>query len=293
MNWNLDDIPDLTGRVAVVAGPHCPRGHATVRHLAKHGAHVALVGGGLDALNRARQELLTDVPGASLDVHAVGENSIADSVTAAHRVLAIHPRIDLLVNNRCPTVPAAASDTHDQPAAIAPAIGLYAFTATLMTGLAQSPQPRIVTVTALSDQGDPDLALPADDNPQSLAPLSVLDFSRQLHRQLAQSGSRVHCLAADPGRDSAIGSIATAAIGPLGRRLARRMADRGATPQLRAATDPTASRGHIYTPMFNTSGPAMALAMDPPGLYADRKWAASEHLTGIVLTGTTSDNTYS
>ena len=63
-------------------------------------------------------------------------------------------------------------------------------------------------------------------------------------------------------------------------------ADRGAQPQLRAATDPTAHGGQFYGPLWANSGPAVPRpVLRRVGLQKaiDTMWAVSERETGLVL----------
>jgi hypothetical protein len=61
--------------------------------------------------------------------------------------------------------------------------------------------------------------------------------------------------------------------------------ERGAMPQIRAATDPRAKGGEFYGPRFGNAGPAVRLPILRPG--ADRAietlWLVSERETGVRL----------
>ena len=61
--------------------------------------------------------------------------------------------------------------------------------------------------------------------------------------------------------------------------------DRGALPQLRAATDPNARGGEFYGPRFVNSGPAVRLPVLRPGndKAIATLWEVSEHETGVAL----------
>lgn len=296
MAWTVNDIPNQAGRVAVIAGPHCPEGLATARHLVRSDAQVVLVGGSTEALVELRGEVFADVATANVTIVAIAEPTAAATVAAAEAVLAVHPRIDLLIHNSCPMMPADAPLLDSVPAVTFPAIGHFAFTATLMPGLAASPTARIVTITPQSDihdlkagvdlVGDIEIAQIEVVDPDP--PISLLDFPVELHRRLRDANSPVQSLAADPGRhgDGVVATIDKAA-GALSRIYARRQADRRAESQLQAATDPAAVGGELYTPMFNTSGKPMRLPM-----RGSRQPAVGHHWdTTATLTGTNFDPT--
>jgi len=67
MGWQAEDIPDQTGRVAVVTGGNGGLGLETSRQLAAHGAHVVIGARNLAKAEAARTEIESTVPGASLE----------------------------------------------------------------------------------------------------------------------------------------------------------------------------------------------------------------------------------
>jgi hypothetical protein len=68
-SYGFNDIPDLTGKVAIVTGSNTGIGYVTARELAKKGAKVIVaarsVEKGKEAIRRIKEDL-GNVPGASL-----------------------------------------------------------------------------------------------------------------------------------------------------------------------------------------------------------------------------------
>jgi NAD(P)-dependent dehydrogenase (short-subunit alcohol dehydrogenase family) len=68
-SFSFKDIPDLTGKVAIVTGSNTGLGFVSARELAKKGAHVILAARseekGMEAVKRIKQEI-GDIPGAHL-----------------------------------------------------------------------------------------------------------------------------------------------------------------------------------------------------------------------------------
>ncbi len=62
--------------------------------------------------------------------------------------------------------------------------------------------------------------------------------------------------------------------------------DRGAMPQIRAATDPRARGGEFYRPRFGNNGPAVRLPVLRRGNdeAIATLWSVSERETGVRLT---------
>ena len=69
--WTADDIPDLTGRRAVVTGATSGLGEVTAVELARHGAHVVLTARDADRGEQAAARVRAAAPGASVEVGAL------------------------------------------------------------------------------------------------------------------------------------------------------------------------------------------------------------------------------
>src|SRR5450631_2047707 len=99
MSWTAADIPDQTGRVAVVTGANGGLGLETARALAGAGAHVVMAVRNQEKAAEAVADIRRDVPEASLEVVPLDLSSQDSIRSAAEQILAAHQQIDILVNN--------------------------------------------------------------------------------------------------------------------------------------------------------------------------------------------------
>src|SRR4051812_34544286 len=97
--WSTYDIPDLTGRTAVVTGANSGLGLVTARELASHGAHVVVAARSPERGQAALRELQSRVPHGSFELQALDLGSLASVRAFASAISALHPKLDLLVNN--------------------------------------------------------------------------------------------------------------------------------------------------------------------------------------------------
>ncbi|MFJ2788581.1 MULTISPECIES: SDR family NAD(P)-dependent oxidoreductase [unclassified Streptomyces] len=93
--------PSLSGRTVLVTGASSGIGHQTARLLAERGATVLLHGRTQEEARAAVDRLVTlsGVPGARLRAHGADFTRLEEVERLAVRVLAEHPRLDVLVNN--------------------------------------------------------------------------------------------------------------------------------------------------------------------------------------------------
>lgn len=105
--YTHDDIPDLTGKVAIVTGANSGLGYATTVALAARGAHVFLacraMGKALEAIEKAKAEIKTKYPQfkgePNFDFLALDLNDMKKCQHAAQEFLKRGLPLHILVNN--------------------------------------------------------------------------------------------------------------------------------------------------------------------------------------------------
>ncbi|MBV8162176.1 MAG: SDR family NAD(P)-dependent oxidoreductase, partial [Acidimicrobiia bacterium] len=97
--WSANDIPDLSGKTAVVTGANSGLGYETAVALARHGAHVVLAcrdeGRGTEAVDRLR----ADVPDASAELSLLDLADLASVWKFAEAYVDERDNLDILVDN--------------------------------------------------------------------------------------------------------------------------------------------------------------------------------------------------
>jgi NAD(P)-dependent dehydrogenase (short-subunit alcohol dehydrogenase family) len=267
MSWTARDIPDQTGKVAVVTGGNGGLGLETVRELARNGAHVVIGARNLEKAATAQADVKTTVPSASLEVRNLDLGSLASIRAFAAEVLEAHPAIDLLFNNAgLMATPEWTTEDGFEAQFGTNHLGHFELTRLLLPALQRAEAGRVVTTTSTArfSAGEYDL-----DNPHhrgnydqweayGYSKLANLHFSMELNRRLEAAGASVRAFAADPGLAQS-GLQQTTARNLPGRQqefwvgVVERIgqsAAAGALDQLRAGTDPRAKGGAIYRPRW-------------------------------------------
>jgi NAD(P)-dependent dehydrogenase (short-subunit alcohol dehydrogenase family) len=304
MSWTEADIPDQTGRVAVVTGANGGLGLETARALAAKGAHVVLAARNPNRAARARAGILAAYPAAVLQVGQLDLGSLASIRAFAERLRSQHPRVDLLVNNAgVMATPEGRTEDGFETQLGVNHLGHFALTALLLPALLRAPAARVVTVTSTArhmgrpvDPANPHLN--GRYNPwraYGQSKLANVHFALGLQQRLHKEGAAAISLTAHPGLSST--DLQAASVrgseGGTSQRLWHWLAAHtgmapalGALPQLRAATDPNARGGQLYAPRFVNFGPPVRrpLLTRPRDRAAIRTlWAVSERETGISV----------
>ena len=308
MAWSEADIPDQSGRIALVTGANSGLGLETARALAQGGATVLLACRQRSRGEAVRQQLLP-VARAGLEVIDLDLADLASVAAAASQVQREFGRLDLLINNAGVMAPPRrlSRDGHELQFAVNH-LGHFALTTALLPLLKQQSGARVVTVSsgahyfgriAFDDlQGerryDPWTAY-------SQSKLANVMMALQLQEQLVAAGSSTLSIAAHPGlARTNLQPSSVAAKGSWIEGLAYRLLDplfqsaaMGALPQLHAAVAPDARGGALYGPdgLANLGGwpvacKVAAAALD--GSQRRRLWQASEELCGFSSTTTSS-----
>ena len=301
MGWKARDIPDQSGKTAVVTGGNGGLGLATVRALAAHGAHVVIGARNLDKADAARKTVESAVPGASLEIRKLDLGSFAAIAEFAAAVTAAHPAIDLLFNNAgLMAVPEGKTADGYETQYGTNHLGHFALTMRLMPALLAAPAARVVSTSSIArfSAGKYDLTNPSMHGcydpwqAYGLSKRANLQFALELNRRLA--GRSVTAYAADPGFSRTdLQSTSARAMNGLQQRfwviaspLIAQPAANGALCQLRAGTDPNAVGGTLYAPRWFSFGEPVVRKVgrklsDPAQLV--ELWELSERDTGLTL----------
>src|SRR5881394_1220699 len=304
MSWGAADIPDLSGRTAVVTGANGGLGLETSRALARAGAHVVMVARNQEKAAMAEDEILCDAPGASLEGVALDLGSQDSVRAAAERILAMHPAIDILVNNAgVMGIPERRTVDGFEMQFGVDHLGHWSLTALLMPALLRAPAARIVTVTSTAhhmgravDPANPHLEGKYGPwRAYGQAKLANFHFGLGLHRALRGVGAGAASLIAHPGlSNTELQAVSVAETdGGLSQRFFHGLAGstgmspaQGALSRLRAATDPGAKSGQFYGPLFINNGPPVRkpiLRRLGMNRAIERLWEVSERETGLKL----------
>jgi NAD(P)-dependent dehydrogenase (short-subunit alcohol dehydrogenase family) len=290
--WTAADVPDLTGRTAVVTGGNTGLGLEVARVLAERGAQVTIACRNLDKAQHAADS----IPGAS--IVSLDLASLASVREAAAALSTEYERLDLLVNNAgvMMTPYLGTKDGFELQFGINH-LGHFAFTGLLLDRLLAAPAARIVTVSSflhrrgVIDFNDLHSALHYDrTTAYGRSKLANLLFAYELQRRLTAAGAAALSLAAHPGYAR---TQLTQHLPPLmqaGSRLVEpviaQTAAMGALPILRAATDPAAAGGSYYGPggLFEMKGSPQVVRSNKMSYNEDiarRLWSESEQLTEV------------
>jgi NAD(P)-dependent dehydrogenase (short-subunit alcohol dehydrogenase family) len=297
--WTAADVPDQTGRTAVITGANTGIGFETAAVLARHGASVVLAVRSLDKGKDAAARITAATPGADVTVQRLDLASLDSVRAAADELRSRHDTIDLLVNNAgvmwTPRITTADGfelqfgTNH---------LGHFAFTGLLLDRLLLVEGSRVVTISSVAHSR---AWIHFDDlqwersydrgGAYGQTKLANLMFTYELQRRLASTGSTTIAVAAHPGgsntelvRNSPAPLRALNAV--LGPMIAQNAA-MGALPTLRAATDPGVLGGQYYGPdgFRELRGHPKVVESSRQSHDTDiqrRLWAASEDLTGVT-----------
>jgi NAD(P)-dependent dehydrogenase (short-subunit alcohol dehydrogenase family) len=292
-SWTSADIPDQTGRTAVITGGNTGLGYETARALAARGARVVLAVRNLDKGSAAAELIARRSPHADVAVQELDLSSLESVRAAAEELRSRFDRIDLLINNAgVMMTPKQTTRDGFELQFGTNHLGHFAFTGLLLDRLLPVPGSRVVTV---SSNGHHFGRIRFDDlqsergytraGAYGQSKLANLLFTYELQRRLA--GTNTIAVAAHPGGSSS--ELSRHLPPPIQAtfRLVEQSSEMGALPTLRAATDLTVLGAQYYGPdgflqMRGYPRRVTSSSRSHDVAVGQRLWEVSEKLTDVT-----------
>ncbi|MEU5888210.1 oxidoreductase [Streptomyces sp. NPDC047461] len=285
--WNATDLPDLTGRTAVITGANSGIGLTAAAALTGAGAHVVFA-----VRDPRRGEAAARTVNGSVEVRRL---DLADLSSVREFAAAWDGPLDLLINNAgVMMVPEQRTPDGFEMQFGTNHLGHFALTNLLLPYLTD----RVVTVSSGAHRwGDArirfdDLNWTTGYHPNQAyaqSKLANLLFTLELQRRLTESGSAVRALAAHPGYSatnlqSHAASPAARVFMKFGNRFLAQDDKAGTLPTLYAATQDLPGASYVGPDGFGEMRGAPTLVGRSPAASdpatARRLWTMSEELTG-------------
>jgi len=304
-HWGMNDLPDLTGRTAIVTGSTSGIGEVTARALAGRGAATTLAVRDVVRGEAAADTIRRAHPAANVEVRRLDLADLASVRAFTAAWSDAHPEgLDLLINNAgVMALPRRESPDGYEMQLATNHLGHFALTGLLLPALVARPRSRVVTVSSTAHRMG---RIDFDDlqgrrrynawRAYGQSKLANLLFTMELQRRLDLAGLSVLSLAAHPGYSATNLQAAGPRMrgrewlsGPIGimNRVLGQSPEMGALPSLLAATYPGLPGGSYIGPdgFLESRGHPRLVDRSPAArddVTARRLWTVSEELTGVV-----------
>ena len=301
MTWSTADIPDLTGRLALVTGATSGLGYETALELLRHGADVLVAARNPEKAAQAA-ETLTQKAGRAPTVLELDLADLVSVQRAAEEVVKSYDRLDLLINNAGVMAPPYRQTLDGFELQLGTNhLGHFALTGRLFPLLLKGS--RVVTVSSFMHKtvrglGEDDLRRPAGSyrkwESYGKSKLANLLFMLELDRRARAAGVDLLSVGAHPGYASThlqaagpelAGRAVQAQLWAVATRVVAQSAAAGAWPSLYAATYPDLRPGSFVGPSFfeyrGTPKVVLPSRAAQDAELAERLWAWSVEATGV------------
>ncbi|MCE9515143.1 MAG: oxidoreductase [Mycobacterium sp.] len=304
MAWTENEVPDQTGRIAVVTGSNTGLGFDTARVLAARGATVVMACRDTTKADAAATRIRELTPGARVAVQELDLGSLASVRRGAGAIASDYPRIDLLINNAGVMYPPkqVTADGFELQFGTNH-LGHFALTGLLLGNLLPVAGARVVAVASVAhkirariDFEDLQWERRRYGRVASYgqSKLANLMFAYELQRRLVaanHNADRTVAVAAHPGVAATeltrhIPLMNLPGFSRLSGMLLN-TAEMGALATLRAATDPAVTGGEYYGPdglagLRGHPRKVESSRQSQDGEIQRRLWQVSEQLTGVT-----------
>lgn len=301
MRWTESDVPDQSGRLAIVTGSNTGLGYDTARVLAARGATVVMAVRDTDKGDAAAARIRQLTPGAEITVRKLDLGSLASVRTAGAEMAAAHPRIDLLINNAGLMYPPKGTTSDGFELQFGTNhLGHFALTGLLLNNLLGVDGSRVVAVASIAhsirakiDFDDLQWEHRRYDRVASYgqSKLANLMFAYDLQRRLVAANATTISVAAHPGVAATelsrhVPGAGLPGVSWLSGKLLN-SSELGALPTLRAATDLAVRGGQYYGPdgFRELRGYPVLVSSNKQSqdvAVQKRLWTVSEELSGVT-----------
>lgn len=266
--WTQADMPDLTGKIAVVTGANSGLGYESAKALAKKGATVIMAVRNLAKGEQAQVDIRQEVPAATLDVMQADMGDLSSIKTFSEDFKAKYDRLDILLNNAgLMAIPRQTTADGFEMQLGVNHLGHFALTGHLLDVIVKTPQARIHNVTSSANfmgninfddlMGEEDYGRWTAYGQSKLA--NVL-FTFELNKRLQQAGYDTIANVSHPGlvignlqansmHESGTGNVESIFYA-LARPIMSHDISMGILPMLYAMTAENAKGGVMYAPRY-------------------------------------------
>jgi NAD(P)-dependent dehydrogenase (short-subunit alcohol dehydrogenase family) len=294
--WTAEQIPSQAGKLAIVTGANSGLGLVAATELARHGAEVVMACRNIEKAEAAAEKISAET-GVKPDLRQL---DLGDLESVRSFAAGFDGRqVELLLNNAgiMMTPQRKTADGFELQFGTNH-LGHFALTGLLLDGLQRADAARIVTVSSNEHKGGSidfdNLQRETGYTPRGAYQQSKLAnaiFGIELDRRLRAAGSPAISVLAHPGY-SGTNLQSTGPTGMLnaalkvGNLLLAQSPERGALPELYAATAPGVEGGEYYGPdgVQEMRGYPTLTETIPKARDAEtgrRLWQISEQLTGV------------
>jgi NAD(P)-dependent dehydrogenase (short-subunit alcohol dehydrogenase family) len=291
--WTTHNIPDQSGKIAIVTGANSGIGYEAARALALRGATVIMACRSLEKGKDAADRIRSENPPAEVTLQKLDLADLSSVRQFAENFLAEYDRLDILINNGgiMATPYGKTADGFEQQFGTNH-LGHFALTGLLFGLLKSTPESRVITVTSYGHYfgrinfGD----LNSERFYQrwlayAQSKLANVLFGFELQRRSVLSSNNPISVVVHPGY-AATNLQHTTRLWTFLNPILAQSPEMGALPTLYAATSPEIHGGeyigpdgflgqHGYPHLARPSGGSRDQAV------AQRLWEVSERLTGI------------
>ncbi len=292
-HWTEHEIPNQSGRVAIVTGANSGIGWDTARALAQRGAAVVMACRSMAKAQHAAGKIKDLAPSGSVAVMPLDLADLNSVRAFAAAFRAQYERLDLLINNAGVMMPpySKTAQGFEQQFGVNH-LGHFALTGLLLDLLNATPGARIVTVSSgahlFGSIHFEDLNWERGYRPQRAygqSKLANLLFTYELQRKLEAAGLGTLAVAAHPGWTATNLQQHAGSFQMLNPIFAQSTA-MGALPTLYAATAPAVQGGEYFGPsglmeMRGYPKKVGSNARSRDEAVARRLWQVSEDLTQV------------